>query len=127
MYRARRLDTRTVFDRRHVSQLAEFFREGIGEAESLEDLALILSRLLDWESTPSARWIVLAFAIMAVLTAIFFDFAYDRLVKPWIELNERNGRQVPAMFRSRTFGRAWNAGCAVLFFVVWWFLGTLDG
>ena len=77
------------------------------------------------EGLAAFRWIFLVAAALAVLAGIFFDFLYKHIVEPWIAFNERKGYKVPPSFRKRTFGRAWNFGCAVLFAAAWWCFGLL--
>jgi hypothetical protein len=75
------------------------------------------------------RWICLASIVIALLQATVLYGLFRRyLFEPWVAIGERRGgRPLPALLQDSRLQRAWCLVNAVLFGIVWWYLGTPSG
>jgi hypothetical protein len=82
-----------------------------------------------------ARWLLLAFAGLAVLTALAMHGLVRRLILPYIASASKASRGVislPLKMFGVMIGRAWifrlyHACFAAVLFAGWWYLGTAAG
>ena len=74
------------------------------------------------------RWVLLVSVLINLLQATLLrGFFHRRVFEPWIALNERHGRKIPATMRDERAQRFWPLFVAVVLLVLWWYLGTPSG
>ena len=74
------------------------------------------------------RWVLLVGIVANLLQAtLLFEWFQRVIVNRWAAMAERMGRPLPPLMLNRRLQRAFMILNVVVFFAIWWFLGTPTG